>query len=230
MRVLVVTAIPRMLGFLAWFPTAMQSIMAQAWDGTLELFVPVGDKPKGTRYDRVTKKYEDARRVALDGGFDAVWFAEYDMVMPPDALRRLCAVDADIAYGLYVWRRPPHVWNAYTYLDENTGVSLAQMPRLARAAWGKQVEVKGVGHGCTFVRRHVLENISFRRDGVACADWYMALDAQEKGYRQVCDLGVACGHMSLTPSPRTYWPDVTMPGLARVEIQRFEGVPEEQTE
>lgn len=220
MRVLVVTAVPRMVGVLAWFPRALQSIMAQEWEGTLELFMPVGDRPHGTRYDRVTAKYEQARQVALDGGFDAVWFAEYDMVMPPNALKRLTAIDTDIAYGLYVWRRPGHQWSAYTYLDENTGVSLSQMPRHARAAWGTQIEVEGVGQGCTLVRRHVLETISFRREGVACADWFMALDAREKGYRQVCDLGVVCGHMSLTPSPRTYWPDVTMPGLARIEVQR----------
>jgi len=221
MRVLVVTAVPRMVGILAWFPRALQSIMAQQWDGTLELFVPVGGKLQGTRYDRVTAKYEQARRVALDGGFDAVWFAEYDMVMPQDALSRLTAIDTDIAYGLYVWRRPPHLWSAYTYLDENTGVSLSHTPRHARAAWGTQIEVEGVGHGCTLVRRPALENIAFRREGVACADWFMALDAREKGYRQVCDLGVVCGHMSLTPSPRTFWPDVTMPGLARIEIEKL---------
>ncbi len=219
MRVLVVTPMPRLLGQTQWFPQAFQSILNQDWDGQLDHFVQSGgEKLRGqTRYDRVTVKYEAARQFALDGGYDAIWFAEYDMLMPPDALRKLSIADSDISYGLYVWRRQPHLWSAYKVLWKNTGYSICHIPEVARAAWGTVVDVAGVGHGCTLVQRHVLERIHFYRDGAACADWWMALDAQEQGFRQVCDLSVVCGHMSLTPRPNVFWPDPETEKLYRVE-------------
>lgn len=234
MRVLAVTLMPRYqvkhpavrnlpeVGQVAnqtqWFPRAMRSIFEQQWDGVLEHYMLNGEDLTGTRYDRVTAKYEQARQMCLDGGYDAMWTAEYDMVMPRDALTKLAAVDADIVYGLYAWRWRPHWWNAYVYMDEEAGVSLSQMPKRARDAWGQQVEVVGVGHGCTLIRRHVLETVSFHRDGQACADWYMALDAREKGFRQVCDTSIVCGHMSLTPRPQTVWPDGEAKELVRIEV------------
>lgn len=200
-----------------WHDAPMRSIFTQEWDGMLEHVILNGETLTGTRYDRVTQKYELARRMTLDGGYDALWTAEYDMILPSDALRRLAAVDADIVYGLYVWRRRPHLWSAYKVLWPSLGYSISQIPQVAREAWGQQIEVAGVGHGCTLIRRQVLEQISFYRDGAACADWYMALDAQERGFRQVCDCGVACGHMSLTPRPVVYWPDPDQPDLYRVD-------------
>ena len=47
------------------------------------------------------------RSMALAGGFDALLLVENDMILPPDALLKMAAVDADVVCGLYVNR---HGW------------------------------------------------------------------------------------------------------------------------
>ena len=49
------------------------------------------------------------------GGFDALLLVENDMILPPDALLKMAAVDADVVYGLYVNRHGWRKWLAYTY-------------------------------------------------------------------------------------------------------------------
>jgi hypothetical protein len=111
---------------------------------------------------------------------------------------------------------------------------------LARAAWGKVVDVTGLGHGCTLITRRALETIpDFRiydgrddwikekyrpvarryridmdrpRPGMVAPDWLMALDAQHYGLRQVCDTAVVCGHIN---GDTVYWPDAAAEMLYR---------------
>jgi hypothetical protein len=75
-----------------------------------------------------------------------------------------------------------------------------------------------VGMACTLIRRHVLERLAFRLqpDAVECCDWWLARDARAAGWSQRADLGLVCGHISPTPSPRVLWPDKDEPRLWRV--------------
>lgn len=172
-------------------------------------------------HDIVTHKYREAQQLFNSGGWWALITIEDDMVIPADTFPRLMQMlfdGSDIAYGLYVWRHGAPKWSAYTAIGPRSGRSISHEADDARSAWGKVIEVQGVGLGCTAMRRQVVETIPFRRGGSACNDWYLALDASTQGLRQTCDLGLVCGHMDLHPSPRIYWPDPDQPELYRTEF------------
>ncbi len=179
-----------------------------------------GGNEGGDGHSIVVRKYQEAQNIFLLGEWDTFIALEDDMVIPPDAFMRLHKMmqeGADIAYGLYVWRHGRAAWSAYSKLDANGGISLSREREAAQAAGGRAVDVAGVGLGCTAIKRDVLEKIRFRRGGLACNDWYMAMDAQAQGFKQRCDLGLICGHMTLSPSPRILYPNLDSDSLYRVE-------------
>jgi hypothetical protein len=198
----------------------VSSILRQEWGGPIEFLFRANDNPFQLPYDNVTYNYNYARRMFLAGGYDALLCVEADMVIPPDALRRLLACDADVAYGLYVFRHTQRTWSAYARLDEYNGRSISQDADKARTAWGQVIDVEGVGMGCTLIRRRVLEHLGFHLDPVvrmlAC-DWLLARDCQRYRYTQRCDLGVVCGHLSYKPYPQILWPDPDYDEMYRVE-------------
>jgi hypothetical protein len=225
MRILVYT--PIRTGQL--FGRALQSILRLEWDGQLDVLFARGGETSVTAdhasapdrnaaYAEVTRKYNLARDAALRGGYDALLCAESDMILPPDALTKLARVDADVAYGLYSLRHGDHRWSAFSVVSGLSGISLSRNAKTRAATWGKCVEVAGVGMGCTLIHRRVLEALPFRVvEGGACCDWYLSLDCQERGFRQMCNLSVVCGHMhQATSGPRVLWPEPTK-GL-RIEM------------
>jgi hypothetical protein len=218
MKILAVCPMPRLKHHALYFPTAMETIFRQNYDGQIDFHLSSGDATAGERFDRVTMKYERARWIMLEQGYDAMWCVEYDMLIPPNALTKLTQVEADIAYGLYCWRWEPYHWSAYTEVGPIKGTSISENPEAARDAWGKTIEVAGVGQGCTLIRRHVLEKLSFKRLGTACCDWYLAREASEAGFVQKCDTSVQCGHTGLTPRPFTVWPTIETEGLYTLEV------------
>lgn len=215
------------------FVDALGGVFGQVVSGdwTIDTFFPWHGYGDGTRDSRlvIADKYNAARRLVLERDYDALWCVESDMRIPPDALTRLAATGADVAYGLYVFRRPPFAWSAYSVLDGMVGYPLSAVPERARHDWGSVVEVDGVGLGCTLIRRSVLERIAFRHDGPAHpdgqtshCDWYFALDACAAGFRSVCDTAVVCGHISGRsrqgdPFGSVIWPDPNGQGLVRFD-------------
>jgi hypothetical protein len=203
-------------------------------DGRLDVFFPwcgYGDGERDSR-DIIADKYNAGRTKALEGGYDAMLTIESDMVVPQDAITRLLACDADVAYGMYIFRRMPYAWSAYSYMFEEarmTGIPLSNVPERARADWGKVVDVDGVGLGCTLIKRHVLEASPFRADGGLHADgtrshcdWYFAIDVLNAGFTQRCDTGLLCGHITELDrdgkvNPSVLWPDIDAPELVRFE-------------
>lgn len=152
--------------------------------------------------DAIAAQYNEARRLVLEGGYDALLTVECDMLPPPNAIRRLRNCHADIAYGLYVLRRPPWEWNAYSVMEGMAAWPLSRVPERAAQEWGEVVDVDGIGLGCTLIQRKVLEAIRFRADGLIHADgnrsyndWYFAQDALAAGFTQRCDTSVICGHI-----------------------------------
>lgn len=216
-KILVVTMLLRYPGEPAVvYDEALRTIYQQRWEGQLDhLLLNGGDVPDA-RNANCARKATEARQMALDGGHDAILFADSDMILPPDALQRLWDTGAPIAYGLYVLRhaRDGYRWSAAVSVEERSWQSVSDWPVLARDAWGKVLPVAGMGFGCTLVRRPVWEAVPFRWFEHACTDWALALDAQKYHYAQVCDLGVICGHRS---ENRIYWPDIHQPDFYRVE-------------
>lgn len=168
--------------------------------------------------DAITAQYNEARRLVLDNGYDSLLTVECDMLPPPNAIRRLRNCNADIAYGLYVLRRPPWEWNAYSVMEGMAAWPLSKVEDRAGIEWGEVVDVDGIGLGCTLIQRRALEVMRFRADGLlhsdgnrSYCDWYASEDWRAAGFTQRCDTSVVCGHIHPQdeqghPRPSIIWP------------------------
>lgn len=199
------------------------------WERADITFLQAAPQPGVDARDAITAQYNEARRLTLAGGYDALLTVECDMLPPRNAVRRLAATGADVAYGLYVLRRPPWEWNAYSVVEGMAAWPLSQVAGRAQLDWGEVVEVDGIGFGCTLIRRQVLERLEFRATGLLHADgqrsyndWYFGQDARAAGFRQVCDTSVLCGHVHPTGldgagAPVVLWPTGEAP-FYRAEV------------
>lgn len=223
MKVLVVTLIKS--GQL--YGKALQTILRLSWPEQLDfLFLRGGEDGQHDdgdwkyRHAEVTRKYEYARQKALAGGYDAVFEAESDMILPEDALLKLAEVEADVVYGLYCLRWGEPRWNAFHTVQHKLGHSISETPDLAKRVWGQVIDIAGVGDGCTLIHRQVLEALPRHtpEGNYASSDWSLAEDCQRLGFIQKAHLGVVCGHMTSRPSPRVLWPDPTAAKMCRIEF------------
>lgn len=194
------------------YDRTMQSIMSMNWCEPLDIVYGRQDMEKhpgsnGGNHN-LLEKYQQARRLALYGGYDALLTVESDMILPRLTLERLTRIEADIAYGLYVSRHGNHCWLAFSEIADNfIGESFSNDPELCQTAWGNAIETYGIGMGCTLIWRRVLECIDFRLPNPAVAnDWFLALDAKAAGFSQVHDCGVVCGHIDASPECKVLWP------------------------
>lgn len=204
---------------------SLSSILAIDTPCAVDYLMLANDDPHtdGTlagNYRNITQKYNHARDIFLCGDYDAMVCLEDDIIVPPDALTRLLAVDADIVYGLVCWRHGKPVWSARVAEEgQPLGRVLSERPDQARASWGQVIDVVGVGMACALIRRPVLERLAFRleEDAAVCCDWWLAVDAAQEGFRQRADLGLICGHITNEPTTRVLWPDAREERLWRVE-------------
>ena len=168
----------------------VQSILSLEWPGVLDTLWLYSGHGAG-HFDDLARKFNDAAGICRSGGYDAMLIVEYDMIVPPDALRKLAQVDADIAYGLYCSRNDSgHRWLITQHIGEHT----IEWPDRAELVswWGSIVPSRGVGTGCTLIHAAALDTVTFRSGGAA-PDWYLAVDAHNAGLRQAHHCGVVCG-------------------------------------
>lgn len=179
------------------------------------------DDPAIDWRDNLTAKHNTMRSDALELGADALLTVEADVIPPADAIERLCAVDADVVYGLYCSRSRMPL--CFPTIDGFWGESISHRPEQWREKLrgGEIVSSEGAGFGCTLIRRSVLEAIEFarpdvgRRNNVFADDWHFALAVKAAGFRSAHHLGVLCGHE--IRSGIVYWPDADAPGFCRAE-------------
>lgn len=186
----------------------VSSLFSLEWDGPLS-FLLQRDNPfqRGTGgNDGPTNhyyQYVKGRDFFLRGDYDAMLIIESDIIVPPDALRRLAALEADVAYGCYLFRNQmcPVVNVAERYPDKNgrparnTGESLTVRGKWRQARRQGVVACSGGGFGCVLVKRHVIEAIPLRLEENGYCDTPWTTDAYRAGYRMVADTGVLCGHI-----------------------------------
>lgn len=172
------------------------------WDRADIVFLQAKADPGIDKRDAIAAQYNEARDLVLKNGYDALLTVECDMLPPRNAIRRLRNCAADIAYGLYVLRRLPWEWNAYSVMEGMIAWPLSKVEERARTDWGEVVDVDGIGLGCTLIQRRVLEALRFRADGLlhgdgerSFNDWYLGQDARMAGFSQRCDTSVVCGHV-----------------------------------
>ena len=199
-----------------------ESVLTQRWeDGSAVDTVFLIDGDKGRRWENLVKKLQQARRLALEGGYDALLTVESDIILPDDALEKLWSVDAPVVYGLFVLRPAPHGWNVATIMQPWHTRLLTFDRDIAWAAlhMGLPMICKGHGQAVCMIRREVLEAIDFRLDKdnkFVAQDWCFSFDCQELGFTQMCHMGVACGHIDRRDGREViYWPDEDEPNLYR---------------
>lgn len=155
----------------------------------------------------ILHNYRKGRRLALEGGYDAMLCVESDIIPPADALTRLLAIEGDVVHGTYMFRSGEPVINVARYAQTPgcPDVSLRYHPGVLRAQWGKPIRCTGLGLGCTLIHRRVLERVDFRlaEEGGHC-DWAFACDALSAGFSLWADLGLLCGHKR--PDGVILWP------------------------
>ena len=177
------------------------------------------DNPTGNPYHDHLHQYQRGREAFLAGRYDAMLVVESDIIIPKDGLKRLAALDADMAYGCYLFREGQIVnilerYKPWPETAKNPGESLSirynwfqmkdngSIKHLQSSADKKGIiDCSGSGLGCVLIKRHVLEAIPF-------AEWMTYGDKQfmdfpwncavyEAGYRMLADLDVQCGHVGV---------------------------------
>lgn len=180
---------------LAAMPESVASVRDQSFSGewTLEIGTHNPYEAKGAN---VTAQYQRARRMVLDGGYDALLTVEHDMLIPPHALQTLWDDGGDVVYAVYVLRHGTNKLNAFQWTGgHNLGMSLDNYPdELTKARQAGRWRVSGVSNGCTLIRRHVLEAIDFRTVGNGPPDIEFAKDVLEAGFESYARFDVLCGH------------------------------------
>lgn len=179
-------------------PATVKAIMALEWDGPLS-FLFQRDNPGVNGKANHHHQYVRGREVFLRGPYDAMLVVESDVVPPANALTRLAALDADIAYGCYMLRgvNVVNVLQRYPQPARNTGESLSIHPELwEQALKDGQIECSGAGLGCVLIKRHVLEAVPFRMpEPDVFSDFWWTEDVHQGGYTMKADMLVLCGHI-----------------------------------
>lgn len=183
-------------------PETVQAIFAMEWNGAISYLFqkdnPYKPTGMGGRKNHL-HQYERGQEVFLAGRYDAMLVIESDIIPPVDALKKLAALDADIAYGVYRFRvsNVVNIFERYAPEARNIGESLSIHPhKLYRAIQRGVTPCSGAGLGCVLIKRQVLEEVKFRRvDSMSphCDTWFTS-DAYHAGYEMMADMSVICGH------------------------------------
>lgn len=177
-------------------PETVSAVLALQWAGPIR-FVFQADNPHPLGRDNILHQYQKGRELFLAGEDEAMMVVEADIIPPPEALIRLAALNADVAYGVYQFRASPviNVFERYPGAVRNEGESLSLHPeKLARARRAGVVLCSGGGLGCALIKRQVLERFEFRHEETGACDTYFNRDILRAGMIQKADMGVVCGH------------------------------------
>lgn len=185
--------------------------MALEWDGPLSFLLqrdnPLPGDDRATGVKNHFHQYVRGRDYFLRGNYDALLFIESDIIPPPDALKKLAALDCDVAYGCYVYRNHENpIVNIYEFYANNpvskkqrarnmgSSLSIGDGSKWEEAKAKGIVECSGASFGCVLIKRHVMEAIPMRLEGGGHCDTPWTYDAYRWGASMWADTSVICGH------------------------------------
>lgn len=177
-------------------PETVEAVLAIRWSGPLN-WIFQRDNPTDDSRLNILHQYQSGRERFLAGDDEALLVVESDIIPPPDAIQKLAALDADVAYGVYRFRvsNVINVFERYPGRPRNEGESLSLHPhKLRRAVSAGRTACSGGGLGCALIKRHVLERIEFRLEDTAHCDTYFNRDVLRGGFSQMAEMSVVCGH------------------------------------
>lgn len=190
-------------------PETVRALLLLEWSGGLTLHLQ-RDNPYVDGRENITHQYRAGRCAFLAGPYEAMLVIESDIIPPSDTLMRLASLQADVAYGHYVFRcagQVSNIFERYPGTPRNEGESLSVWPTKYRAAKRQGViACSGAGLGCALIQRSVLEQFDFRHpadDGGCCDTWFNR-DVLRAGMLQRADLNLVCGHKDV--DGRVLWP------------------------
>lgn len=178
----------------------IQAVLRLEWPEPLS-WILQRDNPTDNGRVNILHQYQMARERFLQGTDEAMLVIESDIIPPKDALQKLAALDADVAYGVYRFRTSNiiNIFERYSEKPKNMGESFSIHPK--KLAWARKrvrIPCSGAGLGCVLIKRHVLTAIQFRmegKDGAHC-DTFFNRDVLQAGYSQMADMSVICGHVN----------------------------------
>ncbi len=198
----------------------MRALLRLAWDGPLSLLLqkdnpsrdPGGSTPVDPHGDHL-HQYQRGRDLFLGGTFDGMLVIESDIIPPADTLVRLAALEADLAYGVYLFRggRVVNVLERYrpdrAQPARNIGQTLTTRGLYAAAREQGVIPCSGSGLGCVLIRREVLESVPFEAhpSGNTFFDMAWTKAVYSAGFCMKADMGIQCGHVD--PDHGVLWPD-----------------------
>jgi len=194
------------------------AVMDFEWDGPIA-YLWQRDNPEPKQRDTRKRavmnhlhQYQRARRLFLQSEHDAMMIIESDIIPPPDTIKKLAALEADCAYGVYRFRAANviNIFEQYPRPARNVGEPLSNFPRKLKKAVDKRiVECSGGGFGCLLVTKEVLKQVPFRtewpKNGSHC-DTFWTNDVYKQGFKMMADMSVICGHVK--PDGVILWPDL----------------------
>jgi len=203
-------------------PETVRAMCALEWDGPLTVVwqrdnpevaeLGLGGPGRKAGYRNHLHQYQRGREVFLKGGYDAMLVIESDIIPPADTLKRLAALPADVAYGVYCFRgmkpdRPVvnvlERYYGWPYQAKNVGDPLTVRGLYAEACRQRIIDCSGSGLGCVLIHRKVVEEVPFEAEaGFFDTAWTQAV--YRGGYRMMADMAVRCGHVE--PSGVVLWP------------------------
>lgn len=177
------------------------------FDGTLDRMF-THDNPHGElNGQNIIHNYRKAERIVKAEDYDYLLTVEDDIIVPPDALEKMIAVDADIVYGVYCFRKGAPLINISKPGDLMESYGLPGNLKEWQALYGQIIPCGGLGFGCTLIKRSVFDVLSLHSDSGHDGDSQLARDALHLGLSQMCDTTVLCGHTR--PDTTTVWPTST---------------------
>jgi len=216
-------------------PETVQAVLGLEWGGPIT-HIFQRDNPHGPMRDELKRKvmnhlhqYQRGKELFLKGRYDAMLIIESDIIPPVDALVKLAAVGADVAYGVYRFRGTSDIINIWERYPDNSGVrarnvgeSLSVRQKVFKQAVRQRIyPCSGAGFGCVLIQRRVLERIDFRmeypKNGAYCDTWFTD-DVWHAGFSQAADMTVICGHKDVDGT--VLWP--RMPKIETAVVEPME--------
>ena len=200
-------------------PATVGALFDLDWAGPLTLVLQkdnphVGEDARAVGIRNHSHQYQRGRELFLSGWYDAMLVIESDIIPPRDTLKRLAALPADVAYGVYLFRGEPghprqvnilERYKGWPAQGRNVGEPLTARGLYAAAVRAGVIDCSGSGLGCVLIRRHVIEAVPFGAPkGAGHFDTTWTRAVYRAGFRMMADMNVRCGHVD--PGGEVWWP------------------------